>query len=583
MPAAAKADSAEAPERLITVHGFGTWQDAEGEAEWSTQKAWVDARVANWRFDKRVFVEVDVPYEEGSRMRVLYDAGYRGALGDDERWGTDAIEIHVDGGPDAAVLSGPVGARLRVQADLNGDGVDEVRVTPWFTLFGVGDYVPASDDPWGPGLSSPVEPGAERAEVVAFAPFEDPGAIVLEEIEAARQSIHAAIFNLSDPEIVEALVRAHQRGVQVRLITDASKLDPRADYLRGDDRLLRAGVPLLGVARPGHGAMHDKIGLFDGRVLTTGSANWQTGARLENHENLLRTERPELIEAYASRFVALAGGPRIRRQIDESAEAWVRFGPDEAPAEAVARLIDSASHSLQVAMFTAKAYEAEGPDLFEHLARAAERGVEVTLITDLGIAEPAEYFGRISGDDQTDERLQARGVKVVLADNTFGPYASMHHKYFIVDGHTLGTGALNWYFDALFVNDEDLLVRRDPALVQRYTDEFVHLLHRYDADFDPAAQPAVEQRFEVQGDTQWGESLVLVGDLPELGEWDPSEGLALDPEDHPRWRARLELPRGARFAYKLVRRDARGALHWESGEDRQAQAGRGPIEAIFRP
>lgn len=52
------------------------------------------------------------------------------------------------------------------------------------------------------------------------------------------------------------MIAAHQTGVEVRLITEASKFSPVAYWQTEDDRLLAAGVPLLGVGRMGNGAMH---------------------------------------------------------------------------------------------------------------------------------------------------------------------------------------------------------------------------------------------------------------------------------------------------------------------------------------
>ncbi len=593
-----KADGAFAPAALLALHASDTWIDPVDDdarpPEWSVVRAWVDARVANARFDKRVFVEVDVPYDDGSRMRTLYTAWHRGALGGHERWGTDEIELYVDGGPDAAHIDGAVGARLRLQHDLDGDGRDEMVVTPWFTLWGEGDYAPPADDPWAPGLDSPLNPvEAPAADSVRFAPFEDPGQVVLTEIDRViaaqradpdgRHTVHAAIFNLSDPAIVEKLVEAHDAGVELRLITDAKTLRPWSDWLRGDDRLLRAGVPLLGVRRPGLGAMHDRIGLFDGRALTTGSMNWEHGARFENHENLLRSEDPALVAAFAARFEAIAGGPLVAHSGRLDDATWVGFGPDQAPHVEAGHLIDAATERVDVAMFTAKDFRYDGQSLFAKLADAAARGVEVSLITDAGVSEGLEYFGVVGEDDQTDEWLEARGVHVVRADNRFGKYASMHHKFMLVDDALVGTGALNWYYDAAFVNDEDFVVRRDAALVERYRAERVDLLRRYDPDFDAADHP--EGTLEIAAThpgTRFGETLVLVGDLPELGAWDPAAGVALDPTDWPRWRARVTLPAGVRFRWKLVTRGPDGD-RWEQGDDRLTQMPRdGELEVRWR-
>ncbi len=577
-----------APSWMLSEAGHGTWEEEapEGSAH-QVISAWVDALVANLRYHKRVFVEVLAPYDNGTFHRVLLPASYRSAAGSDrERWGTDAIEIYPDGGPNGASLAGPVLFRLRMQHDADGDGSDEMVITDWQHLYGEGDEVLPDDDPWLPGLTSPVRTLApQELPDIYFSPFDDPGRRVIEEIDAiiaeqraepgARHTIHAAVFNIIDPEIVDRLIEAHQAGVEVRLIFDGRKLRPWYDWYDGDDRLLAAGVPLLGVLREATGAMHDKIALFDGRVVATGSANWEWGARFENHENMLVTSDVELVRCYARRFVALAGDIQRPREYasDPNGRVSVSFAPDEEPYRIAGRLIDEARESIFLAMFTAKdvEYERDGErtSLLGRLIAAHRRGVEVIVIVDHGIHEASEYHGVLSEDDQTDEWLESEGIHVVRADNTFGQYASMHHKFMVIDGGVLVTGAFNWYYDAAFRNDEDQIVWRDERVAARYTGELVDLLRRYDPDFDAADWPAVDVHFAVRHDgTGWGDTVVLAGDLPQVGAWDPAEGLELSGDDWPIWRGTLTLPIGVRLVYKLTTRSRYGWVSWESGEDR---------------
>jgi phosphatidylserine/phosphatidylglycerophosphate/cardiolipin synthase-like enzyme len=577
-----------APDWMLSTDGSGTWEEEAPEGStFQVIRAWVDARVANLRYDKRVFVEVLSPYDNGTFMRVLLPASFRAGIGSDrERWGTDAIELYPDGGPGGSALAGPVMFRLRMQHDADGDGTDEMVLTRWQTLYGGGEPVLPTDDPWLPGLTSPVRT-AEPDDLpdLYFSPFDDPGRRVVEEIDAIiaaqrehpeeRHTLHAAVFNIIDPEIVDHLIEAHRAGVEVRLLFDGRKFRPWYTWYDGDDRLLAAGVPLLGVVREDTGAMHDKIALFDGRVVATGSANWEWGARFENHENMLVTSDVELVRAYAGRFEALAGGVQRERDVarDPNARVSVSFAPDEAPYRIAGQLVDQARETVYLAMFTAKdvEYEQDGQrtSLLGRLIAARRRGVEVIVVVDQGIHEASEYHGVLSEDDQHDEWLENEGIHVVRADNTFGTYASMHHKFMVIDGEVLVTGAFNWYYDAAYRNDEDQLVWRDGRVAARYTGELVDLLRRYDPDFEAGAWPRVDVSFAVHHDgTAWGDQVVLVGDLPEAGAWDPAAGIELDGSSWPVWRGALSLPIGVRLFYKLVTRHRSGAVSWEWGDNR---------------
>jgi len=325
----------------------------------------------------------------------------------------------------------------------------------------------------------------------------------------------------------------------------------------------------------GRGAMHDKFVLFDGQRLATGSFNWEVGSSHENHENMLLTDRPELVAAYARRFEVLAGqvqGPR-KWANDPAAEVSVSFAPDEAPHRIMGQLIDAAKTTIHSAMFTCKDVEWEEDgrqtSIFAKLGAAVERGVDVRVMTDFGIAEASEYYGRMSDDDPKDEELEALGVHVVRADNTMGRYASMHHKFTVLDGEVAVTGAFNWYWDAAYLNDEDQLVWRDERVAAEFLGELAELTRRYDEAWDPAEWPHVAVTFSVKhGRTQWGDQVVVVGNLPELGAWEPADGIVLDSADWPIWRGTVELPAGVRVEFKPVVVHKSGDVSWPDGANR---------------
>jgi phosphatidylserine/phosphatidylglycerophosphate/cardiolipin synthase-like enzyme len=587
---AASSEAAQTERRssALARHGSGTWQvpaTTDDERRWPMVHAWVDASVANVRRDKRVFVEVRAAYEGGAVVRTLWPAWHRGGLDNNrERWGSDAIEIFPNGGPNGARLEGAVAFRLRMQHDETGRG-DEMVVTEWERLYGDGALPSSTDDPFSTGLTSPVSAQVPAAAPeVHFSPYEDTALSALREIDAVtaakqadragRHTIHAAIFNVNDPRIVDALIRAHRAGVEVRLAVDAKKLRPTATWMTGDDALLAAGVPVIGIGHPDRGAMHLKLAVFDGKKVETGSFNWETGSSTENHENMILLSDRELALAYAEQFEALVGGvarkERHASRIDEPSSAF--FGPNVKLHEVMGDLIDRATKSVHVAMFTAKR-DGEGgalTRLFEKLIAARRRGVDVIVMFDSHIAEPFNFHGQQSGDDQTDEWLESSGVHVIRADNRTSEFASMHHKYMVVDGKITVTGAFNWYWDAAFINDEDVVILRDPSVAAQYTGELTDLSRRYDPAFDARAWKATRVDFEATvPNTALGDSVVVAGDLSQAGGWDLSRAIVLDGASFPKWKGSVTLPAGVRLEYKLVVRRADGGSQWESGGNRR--------------
>ncbi|WP_052851283.1 carbohydrate-binding module family 20 domain-containing protein [Streptomyces avicenniae] len=92
--------------------------------------------------------------------------------------------------------------------------------------------------------------------------------------------------------------------------------------------------------------------------------------------------------------------------------------------------------------------------------------------------------------------------------------------------------------------------------------------------------------FSVEAPTVWGEHVAVVGDLPQLGAWDPARAVPLDPGGHPLWQAEVDLPAGTPFAYKYVRTtDGRPGVVWESGRNRTAtvpSGGRALLNDVWR-
>lgn len=568
---AARAAGLLAAPELLAFEASGTWPaTAPGGAPFA--RGWIDARVANRRHHKRVLAEVVAPHPAGF-AHTLHPMAYEGELGGGmERWGTDTLELF---GGDGA---GPVMARLRLQHDADGDGVDEMVVTPWRRIAGVGDAAAPPDERWL-ATDSPIAPDGAPLDVV-FAPFQDPGETMIAAIDdviarqraapGERHTLHAAVFNVTDDQLIDRLIEAHRTGVDVRVVFDGRKLRPWYEWYRGDDRLIGAGVPVLGAFRPG-GAMHDKLVILDGRRMATGSFNWEPGARHENHEALFTSGEPTLVTAYAERFTALAGGPLTARTAaaDPSAAVSVSFAPDEAPQRILGRLIDGATRSIHVAMFTCKDVAYDDTSLFQRLATARRRGVDVQIILDHGIHEASEYRGVISEDDPSDEWLEAQGIHVVRADNTRSPHASMHHKLAVIDGEVVVAGAFNWYFDAAYRNDEDQLVVRDRALAARVTGELAALIREYDPAWNPDAWPRVKVTFAVHDSrTQWGDTVAIAGELSELGAWSPAAALALDGASWPVWTGTVDLPAGSHLRWKAITRKADGSTSWEPGADR---------------
>jgi phosphatidylserine/phosphatidylglycerophosphate/cardiolipin synthase-like enzyme len=143
-------------------------------------------------------------------------------------------------------------------------------------------------------------PVAEATHAAYFSPGPDCLNAIVQRLRAARVTVAICVFTISDDRISHEILAAHQRGVQVRILTDNEKeFDTGSDV----DRLRRAGIPLRVDRTPAH--MHHKFALFDGRYLLSGSYNWTRSACDLNEENILLTTEPRLVSAFADQFQTL--------------------------------------------------------------------------------------------------------------------------------------------------------------------------------------------------------------------------------------------------------------------------------------
>ena len=140
-------------------------------------------------------------------------------------------------------------------------------------------------------------PPDSASRVAQTAPGEGIRQLLAAAFRSARVRVWAEVYTLTDPDVLLALVSAHQRGVDVKVL-----LDPSQPYNRHSfDGLRSAGVPVRWYPVPPGTLLHAKIGLFDAELLL-GSANWTYSGLDVNHELDVDTQDPQALAAYGSRF-----------------------------------------------------------------------------------------------------------------------------------------------------------------------------------------------------------------------------------------------------------------------------------------
>lgn len=151
-------------------------------------------------------------------------------------------------------------------------------------------------------LPPPSPPQASGPAQVYFSPGEECVTAIQEFIGGAHRTLDVCVFTVADDRLTAALLAAHHRGVQLRLLTDNDKLFDRGSDVR---QLHDAGVAVRTDCTENH--MHHKFAVADNRLVLTGSYNWTRSAARYNLENLLITPDSAVVARYAAEFERLWG------------------------------------------------------------------------------------------------------------------------------------------------------------------------------------------------------------------------------------------------------------------------------------
>ena len=135
---------------------------------------------------------------------------------------------------------------------------------------------------------------------VYFPPYEDSHKHIIQLYDGAERYIHLAIYSLTNDEFAEALIRAHKRGVEVKVLIDKAQAGLQdAD----DEKLEGEGIEVRRDKKPC--LMHNKFAIIDGIIIYTGSYNHTEGATTKNDENYIIIKDGEVAGTFEKQFQKL--------------------------------------------------------------------------------------------------------------------------------------------------------------------------------------------------------------------------------------------------------------------------------------
>ena len=144
-------------------------------------------------------------------------------------------------------------------------------------------------------------PASYSAEVF-FTPSTQCEDHIITEIRSAQKSVDVAVYSINNDKIVAALIAAHKKGIQIRILTDNIQAAGPSSKITD---LVKAGLDLK--VHSVHKIMHNKFAIFDEKNAINGSFNWTNPASYQNSENcaLFSKQEANVVSSYHTEFERL--------------------------------------------------------------------------------------------------------------------------------------------------------------------------------------------------------------------------------------------------------------------------------------
>ena len=115
-------------------------------------------------------------------------------------------------------------------------------------------------------------------------------------INRANSSIHILIYSFTLDSISDALIEAHNRGIEVKVVFEKGQITEYSEY----PKLKEATVSVRNDTNPR--LMHHKVMIVDEVIVLTGSFNWSKSGEERNNENLIVIQSINIASVYEAEF-----------------------------------------------------------------------------------------------------------------------------------------------------------------------------------------------------------------------------------------------------------------------------------------
>lgn len=248
--------------------------------------------------------------------------------------------------------------------------------------------------------------------------------LITSAIAQAETSIYMETYGFSDDWILSSLQTAAKKNIAIEVVTDSRALTHPSPFSF-----------CVHQVSPKKGLMHRKSCIIDSSLVLVGSANF-TKTSLGCHQNIMVAIRSSKLAEQLQNKKPLVTSLSLGKN---HLTTYLLPDTGEEALEALCKEITSAKKSIQLALFTITHKK-----ISHAIKLATERGVKVTLVTDLYAAKGA--------NKKFLKELEHLPIQIHV---NYGPEL-LHHKWAWIDEKTFIFGSANWTCSA-FKNNSDFL------------------------------------------------------------------------------------------------------------------------------
>ncbi|MGH8619180.1 MAG: phospholipase D-like domain-containing protein [Burkholderiales bacterium] len=277
---------------------------------------------------------------------------------------------------------------------------------------------------------------------------DDAATPILDAIARASKSLKVKMFVFSDPSLLDAVIAAKKRGVDVRVMLNPARRSGEEDNVDTRKKLTRAGIEVID-SSPEVDLTHEKSMVVDDTTAFVKSLNWATKNLTETRDYAVVTDHRREVEEILECFEA----DWHRKTFAPGADAHLIWCPLNGR-DRIAQFIDGAKHTLFV-----QNERYQDTVILERIVRAARRGVKVHVMArpphSLKKEKLVEAVGGMRILDDVGVKIhKLRGLK-------------LHGKMLLADGVAAIVGSINLAPGSFDSRRELAIEVRDDEVVDR--------------------------------------------------------------------------------------------------------------------